>query len=250
MPVTILPSPVRELCAYSEVFNLAVYPQCFAHWLSQALSAGILAGSLALKLPQIMNILLTGDVVGISPEAFYSEVPLTIQNVLYNYRKGYPFMSYGEAVVVAIQNFLLVLILWRYMKPAPTWRTMTTVLFLFIAVTVGCFVLPENLLFCLPMVGFPLMIYSRMVQIIANYTHRTTGQLSSITTFLIFGGNLARVFTTIQQVGWDWTLISGFGVGAFLSGVLLFQIAYYTLQAKNKDKSGEDKGKTADKKTE
>jgi hypothetical protein len=206
-----------------------VLKTCGAFWLSHFLSGAILLGSLAVKLPQIFNIVMSGDVEGISPEAFYSEVPLSIHTVMYNYRNGYPFMTYGETAIVMVQNLALVFILWKYMSPSPSSTTIFSVLSLFIGITVGCFYLPAHYLYLLPTLNLPLMIYSRLAQIIANANKRTTGQLSSITTLLTFAGSLARVFTTIQQVGYDLSLIGGFVTGACLSGILLAQVSKVAL---------------------
>eukprot|EP01039_Chlorochromonas_danica_P002640 gene2640-2884_t len=227
MPVQILKKDLPALCAFDQVFNFSLYQRCGAYWLSQVLSAGILVGSLAVKLPQIFNIIWSKNVLGISPESFYSEVSLACNTVLYNYRKGYPFLSYGEAAAVLIQNIILVLLLWKFMKPSPSLSTKVWVVLLLLFTVGVCFGLPEHYLYLIPLANFPLMIYSRTVQIISNYRNSTTGQLSSITTFLTFAGNLIRIFTTIQQVGWDMSLISSFCVGGGLSGILFFQIVYY-----------------------
>jgi len=243
MPVNIVKRSMDQVCNVAEVFkfNIETYKLCAADWISQLLSAGILAGSVALKLPQIFNIVMSGDVEGISPESFYSEVPLTVNNVMYNFRKGYPFMSYGESAIVMVQNFILVVVLWKYMTPSPTTGHILTVLGTFAAITLLCAWIPESFLYLLPLAGFPLMIYSRLMQIISNYRLRTTGQLSSITTLLTFLGSAARVFTTIQQVGWDMNIISGFVVSTVLAGILLFQIIYYSVAVPKKTSSKDKK---------
>lgn len=249
MPVKIVKSEaIKDLCSFAEVFNfnLDTYRSCAAHWLSQFLSAAILSGSVALKLPQIFNIVWSGDVEGISPEAFYSEVPLSVHTCMYNFRKGYPFISYGETAIVLVQNFVLVLVLWKYMNPSPTMTHILSVLGFFVLNTYFCYIIPEAFLYILPLVNFPLMIYARLMQIISNYRLSTTGQLSSITTFLTFIGNVARIFTTIQQVGWDMTLISGFVVGSMLSGTLLAQIVYYNVIVAKKPAEKDLKDKKQD----
>jgi uncharacterized protein with PQ loop repeat len=91
----------------------------------------ILAGSVLLKLPQILSIYNSKDVEGLVPSSFYSEVvsmcclcwmstvqtnlsllifsqPLVTTNIVYNYLQGNPFSSYGENVFILVQNLILV----------------------------------------------------------------------------------------------------------------------------------------------
>jgi mannose-P-dolichol utilization defect protein 1 len=89
-----------------------------------------------------MNIISTKDVKGLAPESFYSEVPLTVLTVLYNIRQGYPFLSYGESTVIMVQNVILVLLLWQFMKPSPSVSVITSVLSMFLGVTLGGKMMP------------------------------------------------------------------------------------------------------------
>ncbi|RYY79885.1 hypothetical protein EON63_16960 [archaeon] len=222
MPVKVV--SLAEYCQLSKVFHIETLKTCGSYWFSQLLSSVILLGSLAVKIPQILNIVTSGNVIGISPEAFYTEVPMTINTVMYNYRNNYPFMSYGENIFVLIQNLLLVGILWHYMTPKPSFFTVFIVLALFSFVTVVGMYIPIEYVYLLPNTNLPLLIISRCAQVYRNFRARATGQLSSITTFLTFGGSVARVFTTITQVGWDWSLLSSFLIGGGLSGILLGQV--------------------------
>jgi len=197
---------------------------CFKILISKFLSGAILIGSIAVKFPQILNILTSKQATGLSPQAFYTEVSITISTVLYNYRQGYPFLSYGETVMILIQNLILVLLLWKFMNPGPSVKSIVSVIFLFVAVTVVCYVLDEKFLYILPLANLPLLTYSRSLQIYTNLKNKTTGQLSSITTGLTFIGSLARIFTTIQDVGWDLSLIVGYVLSTTLAGTLLFQV--------------------------
>lgn len=46
----------------------------------------------------------------------------------------------------------------------------------------------------------PIMILSRIPQIVSNFKAKSTGQLALLTWLLNFGGSAARVFTTLQEV--------------------------------------------------
>jgi uncharacterized protein with PQ loop repeat len=200
---------------------------CIALFISKALGILILAGSVLLKLPQIINIYGTKDVEGLSAFSFYTDVPLVITNVVYNVLQGNPFSSYGENVFILVQNLVLVFMLWTYMSPKvkPSFLTMIGILAFFAAVAIGSLKLPPTLWSLLPLSNLPLLLISRIPQIIQNFRFSSTGQLSGITTFLIFAGSLARIFTTIQEVGWDFSLLTGFFLGFGTSGLLLLQVS-------------------------
>ena len=202
---------------------------CFAILISKLLGILILVGAVGLKLPQIINIYQTKDVEGLVPTSFYSEVPLVLTVVIYNYLQGNPFSSYGENVFILIQNLVLVFLLWKNMAKPPSFGFMALVLTFFVAVGIFSLYLPTDYQFVLPLSGLPLVLISRVPQIIANFKNGSTGQLSVITSFLTFAGSLARVFTTIQEVGWDMSLLVGFFIGCSTSGILLLQVYTYDL---------------------
>ena len=197
---------------------------CVAPLVSKLLGGLILVGALGLKLPQIINIYRTGDVEGLSATSFYSEVPLVMSNVAYNVLQGNPFSSYGENVFILVQNLALVVLLWMFMKDKPTVGHMGAVLLFFVAVAVGSLHLPAQYQYLLPLSNLPLLLASRVPQIVQNFRNQSTGQLSVITNFLTFAGSLARVFTTIQEVGMDYSLLAGFFFGCSTSGILLLQV--------------------------
>lgn len=167
---------------------------------------------------------MTKDIKGLSPSAFYTEVPLSITSIVYNYLQGNPFISYGETCIISVQNVLLVLLLWMYMKPAPSLKTILTVILVFIAVACISFNLPVELQYLLPLATLPLILYSRGIQIYSNYSMGTTGQLSLITTLLQFAGSLVRIFTTIQEVGLDLSLLAVISLSVILNGILMSQV--------------------------
>jgi mannose-P-dolichol utilization defect 1 len=197
---------------------------CFQFLISKVLSTGILLGSIAVKLPQVFNIMSTKNVVGLSPQAFYSEVPLSIFSVLYSFKLGYAFTSYGESVMILIQNLILVYLLWVYTNPQPSLSHKIQVILVFVASFAFAFTLPIEYLYILPNINLVLMFYSRIVQIIANFTQKTTGQLSSITVGLTFLGSLARIFTTMTEAKGDTLLVLSFSASSTLAGIILAQV--------------------------
>ena len=74
-----------------------------------------------------------------------------------------------------------------------------------------------------------LGIASKLPQIYSNFSAKSTGQLSFLTTFLQFGGTVARVLTTLQEVD-DFGVLLSFIVAATLNGIILAQIVLYGRQ--------------------
>lgn len=213
-----------------DIDSISSWPtKCYQLLFSKALSAGILLGSFVVKLPQVINLVSSKTAEGLSPEAIYSEVPLSLFSCLYSYRLGYPFTSYGESATISVQNVFLVYLLWTYMKPKPTLTVKLQVFAMVIASGLIAWYIPAEYLYVLPSTCMVLMVFSRVSQIINNFKQGTTGQLSSITTGLTFAGSLARVYTTVSEVGFDLSLIASFGVGALLSGILLAQVQIQSL---------------------
>ena len=169
-------------------FESLLKTECFKSYLAKVLGYLILLGSFALKLPQIVNIISTSKVDGLSPASFYGEVPLTITTVAYNVLKNNPFSSYGETCVILVQNIILVVLLWIYMKPSPTVVTVLSITTLFAFVALVSFNLSAEYQYLLPLVNVPIMVWTRIVQIVNNFKIKSTGQLSIITTTLMFVG--------------------------------------------------------------
>jgi len=80
-------------------------------------------------------------------------------------------------------------------------------------------------------------LLTQLVQILTNYRNGGTGQLSAVTITLLFGGALARIFTSIQETG-DTTVIATYVVSFMVNAILLGQVIYYwnspTLATSNK----------------
>lgn len=198
-----------------------------ANIISKSLGIAILFGSFALKFPQIYNILSTKSVAGISSISLYSEVPLFITSIAYNYLQGNPITTYGEAIAICIQTIIIILLFWRYSHPKIKLSEITLVLLSYILIAVISINLPPVLQSILVLANLPLLISSRVPQILKNMKQKSTGNISMVTTFLSFAGSCVRVLTTIIEVGLDFSLISTYLISALLSGLLVLQVSFY-----------------------
>lgn len=201
---------------------------CLKKVVSKLLGYAIITGAFALKVPQILNILAAKDATGLSPSAFYMETVAFAATVAYNLLQANPFSTYGEAVIILVQNVALVILLWVYMdaEERPSAATRAVLSLGFVGLLVGMFALPPELQTLLPTVSIASGITSRLPQIWTNFRNGHTGQMAVVTWVLNLAGGLARVFTTLQEVD-DALILASFVIGAALSAVIVAQILWY-----------------------
>ena len=112
---------------------------------SQVLGLAIVAGSVILKLPQVINIVRAGSVAGISGLSFYLDVAVFAITTTYNVLEGNPFSTYGEAAIILAQNLVLVVMYWHYAAPPVAWSERIAVSVFGAALVLGMIVLPADL---------------------------------------------------------------------------------------------------------
>ncbi|KAJ1450830.1 hypothetical protein M885DRAFT_531251 [Pelagophyceae sp. CCMP2097] len=204
--------------------SLPYYLPCALDIISKTLGYAIVLGSTTLKLPQIYAIVAAESAEGLAPSSFYLDVLVFVVSIAYNVKKGYEFSTYGEQVIVLLQNVVLVGLLWRYARPSLA--HVFCVSALGGAACCATAVLPLGMLWVLPTVCISSTIAARLPQIRANAAQRHTGALSGATLKLNALGALARVFTTLQSSA-DPVVLLGFGMSLLFNVILIAQIRFY-----------------------
>ena len=104
---------IGEKC-YFTFFEDGIFTDvpCLKYTISKGLGYGIVIGSGIMKLPQILKIAMNRDVTGLNAVSFYMECAAFLPSIVYNILKGYPISTYGENVIILIQNFFLVFLYW------------------------------------------------------------------------------------------------------------------------------------------
>ena len=115
--------------------------------ISKLLSYVIIGGAFALKLPQMYKIVKSRDTTGLSEIAFYMDVGSFIPSPIYNILNGNAFSTYGEGLVVLVENVMLVFLYWSYVKPAEAPGALKKIAILvgYCVAGYGMFLLPEDL---------------------------------------------------------------------------------------------------------
>ena len=224
-------------CYEDIFFRLNIFnPVCLKMIISKGLGYAILAGSLMLRLPQILKILAAGSGEGISVTSEVLMMIAIFGSMSYGYFKEFPIAAYGDSYFLYLQAFIILLLVLYYQKQYLVMLVATVITGL---VT---FLLLSNMLAVQVIIGLNslslvLALVSKLNQAFLNYRNASTGNLSAITLLLQFFGCVARIFTSIQETG-DTTLIINYTVTSVVNGLLVAQLFYYwnkTSIAKKKD---------------
>jgi len=200
---------------------------CISELVSMLLSYAIMAGGALLQVPQIMNIMKSKSVAGLPVFALYSQVFIPITFITYNLLQGNPVATWGENIFSLIQNVIIVILYWQLAEPKVSSQHALLMSAGFIGLFAVCMKLPADIQYVLPLSCLPLLFTSRVPQIIANYQNQHTGPLSGFSFVLIVGGSAARVYTTILEVGLDYSMIASYALGGAFAAVLWAQCMYY-----------------------
>ncbi|XP_068785342.1 mannose-P-dolichol utilization defect 1 protein isoform X2 [Struthio camelus] len=212
----LVPHLLPEGC-YDELlvsFNLLHVP-CLKILLSKALGYAIVAGSVMVKLPQVLKLLRAGSAAGLSFAALLLELLALSGTVAYSRARAFPFSAWGEALFLTLQTVAIGFLIQHFRG-----RTGRGLLFLALyGALLGALLSP------LAPLGLVTLLQAANVPAIAA-SRGHTGQLSAVTAFLLLGGALARVFTSLQETG-DPLLALTFAVSAACNGLLVGQLLYY-----------------------
>eukprot|EP01101_Sappina_pedata_P005444 TRINITY_DN2497_c0_g1_i1.p1 TRINITY_DN2497_c0_g1~~TRINITY_DN2497_c0_g1_i1.p1 ORF type:complete len:289 (+),score=123.08 TRINITY_DN2497_c0_g1_i1:2-868(+) len=211
-------------------FDLTQIP-CIKLLVAKLLGYLIVAGALGLKLPQIFAIMRAGNAKGISMMMYYLEIAVYTITLAYSYHNNFPFSTFGDTFFILIQDLVIWYLIFSYSGNLGRFFVEFAVFAGAASVLLGGF-LPMDVLTVLQGLTIPLNVASRVPQIWLNFKQGDTGSLSFLTFFLNFGGAVARIFTTMQELA-DPLFLVGYILSAFLNGIIVLQIVYYGFFGKN-----------------
>ncbi|KAG6585680.1 mannose-P-dolichol utilization defect 1 protein homolog 2-like [Cucurbita moschata] len=211
---------------------------CLLPLISKLLGYCIVAASTTVKLPQIMKILKHQSVRGLSVLSFELEVVGYTIALAYCVHKGLPFSAYGELAFLLVQAIILVAVMYYYSQPIGMTTWFKALLYCALAPTVLAGQINPVLFEALYASQHAIFLFSRIPQIWKNFSNKSTGELSFLTSLMNFGGSMVRVFTSIQEKAPNSVLL-GSALSIATNGTILSQIALY-------QKKDEKKGKKTD----
>ena len=211
--------------------------ECISYLISKGLSIGIVLLSFTSKLPQILYMLKTKEIKGLSYLSIYLDIASTLCYTLYPFHMKYPFLTYGEGLIILFQNMTIFFICWKYdtYQESDKYNMSFSLLissFLFLCYK-GFF--NEQIWKIVGSASTILSMGSRITQIIESYKSKSTGPLSTITYGLNMLGNCARIFTSLKETQ-DLIMVGGFVVSFILNLIIFLQIIYYNKKEKDSKK--------------
>ncbi|CAI0389105.1 unnamed protein product [Linum tenue] len=199
---------------------------CLLPLISKLLGYAIVAASTTVKLPQILIILKHKSVRGLSVVAFELEAIGYTIALAYCLHKGLPFSAYGEYVFLLIQAIVLVAVIYYFSQPVGATTWIKALIFSAIAPTILAGRIDPMLFEALYASQHAIFLCARIPQIWANFSNKSTGELSFLTFFMNFAGSMVRVFTSLQEKA-PMSVVTGSALGVLMNGTILSQILMY-----------------------
>lgn len=202
---------------------------CFTGLLVKGIGVAIIVLAFLNKAPVIRNIVKSQSAVGFTQLGVYSDIILVSNCAFYGFFNQQPITAYGENVALALQSIVIGMLLWKYKDdPAVTaqQKIMATVGFVLYIICVTVF-LPEEYYYLLMAFVWPLSLYSRGAIISEAFRNQHMGSNALLTYLMNFAGSSVRILTTIQEVGWDMAMLSGFFLSLVSNGIIIIQFWIY-----------------------
>jgi mannose-P-dolichol utilization defect 1 len=185
-----LPEPVHDAiisligapCHSALLLDLDVNkdPKCTSLAISKALGLAIVGASAIVKVPQILKLVNSRSSAGVSFMSYAMETASLLITLSYNVRQQFPFSTYGESALIAVQDVVIgVLVLSFAGKPAGAAAFVAAVAASIYALLFDATLIDAHTLSLLQAGAGILGVASKLPQIFTIYQEGTTGQLSA-----------------------------------------------------------------------
>jgi mannose-P-dolichol utilization defect 1 len=223
--ITLLGTPCHAALLLD--LDLVTHPECASLAISKALGFVIIGASSIVKVPQILKLVSSGSAEGISFTSYLLETASFLITLAYNIRNGNPFSTYGETVLILVQDVVIsVLILQYSKKSAQAGAFVAAIASAIYALIVSDTIISGEQMNYLQSASGVMSIASKLPPILTVYNQGGTGQLSAFAVFNYLAGSASRIYTTLQEVD-DKLILYGFIAGFVLNAILAMQMVYY-----------------------
>lgn len=183
-----------------------------------------------LKVPQILKLLKVKSAQGINLIGLLMELSSYTIMTSYNYRNGYPILTYLEYPIILAQELILILLVLKYKGYLNIYSFIGSSIYFSVAASFLIGLVPLGLLSFLVPMCTPIGVSSKVVQLVEILRTQNAQSVSITTWFISAFTNFTRVFTTSLESG-DLTLLLNFSLNTFMSSsVMVAAIAYKSPQ--------------------
>ncbi|XP_015111052.1 mannose-P-dolichol utilization defect 1 protein homolog [Diachasma alloeum] len=215
-----------EQCLDEYFTNLNfLHVQCFKATLSKSLGLAIIAGSLMVKVPQVVKIYNSKSSEGINFTSVLLDLFAITAMISYSFVSGFPFSAWGDGVFLGIQTLAIAVLVLHY-RGDTVKATAFFAGYLAVITAVVTGLTPLNILWGAQSLTIPIVLISKLCQAHTNYKNGSTGQLSAVTMFMLLFGSMARIFTSVQETG-DTNMIIMYVCSTSANAIIVFQLLYY-----------------------
>ncbi|KAJ5473288.1 Mannose-P-dolichol utilization defect 1 protein [Penicillium sp. IBT 31633x] len=235
--VSAIPEPVHDAvvsligkpCHSALLLDLDVTkdPACTSLAISKALGIAIVGASAVVKVPQILKLINSRSSAGVSFVSYALETASLLITLSYSVRNQFPFSTYGETALIAVQDIAVGVLVLNYAGRSAAAAAFVAV----VAASIYALLFDQTLIDAQTMSYLQagagaLGVASKAPQIYTIWREGGTGQLSAFAVFNYLAGSLSRIFTTLQEVD-DKLILYGFIAGFSLNLILAAQMLWY-----------------------
>jgi len=199
--------------------------ECLKIVASKSVGYAIIVASVLVKLPQLLKMAAAKSGEGISLSSVVLELAAISTTVAYSVAKSFPFSAWGEGLFLAVQTACVGFLTLLFETSTASATTFGVGYSAIMVALLGGFA-PLSFITTLQALNIPIVIVSKLLQIVANFRASSTGQLSAITVGLLFLGCVVRIATTWIETG-DLLTVVNYIIATVLNGTILGQILYY-----------------------
>jgi len=117
-----LPAPIANLGTtllgpqcYTSLSNINLHDTpCLTLAISKGLGIAIIGASSVVKIPQLLKLLNSQSASGVSFLSYALETSSYLITLAYNVRLGFPFSTFGEIALIAVQNVVIAALVLQY----------------------------------------------------------------------------------------------------------------------------------------
>ncbi|XP_056312876.1 mannose-P-dolichol utilization defect 1a [Danio aesculapii] len=205
-------------------FNVMHVP-CLKIVLSKTMGIFILMGIVIAPLSQIWKILCCGSSDGLCLTSVFLDLLAISTHAAFCYTQNFPIGAWGESLLAVIQIALLALLIQHHRGKTIKGIFLLVLFYGFMFLLASPFT-PVSVVWTLYEWNVLFVIAGRFFQIVSNFRCGHTGQLSTLSVFLVFLGSLGRVFSSLQDAGFSFSAQMQ-ALACCCSGLILAQILMY-----------------------